>query len=545
MVKSRGYALVTVDTRGSGASFGKRPFDLAPAEVADHQEVLEWVIAQPWCNGKVGTGGISYDGMSAFRLASGDKSGAVRAAALMFSPVDPYSELLVPGGLLDIGFFGDYTTFTSAAERNIPVEGVAMPLAVKFAADVLTAGVAPVVPGDPSGDLAAAVAGHAHNWNMTTMLSGRDFIDEEFMVEESSNRGLSALDFIPTEDAFQGLAQNKVATHVYGGYYDSGSVRGSIEFAERMRSAGASIQLTIGPWTHGARQTCSPWNRGQTTTPCFDIFEDVANFWDKHLREPAQAIEGASDADVRVFTIGSEKWTFHKEWPAAGDAGRHIAFALSHNGNLRQVSQGAGAPSFKLVTSPSNRNEIFHYKVDTATTSGVVSRWNLVQSLLRQPVDYADRSIQDERCLTFTSPPLAESVTLAGAPLLSFFIDISDGSDAAVFAYLEIIDTDGNVVYLTEGQMRAAHSPALTFRKIDFTPLQPGQTRRVNIQLEPISAALEAGWQIRLAVAGADQDNFLLSNIDAATQWKIFAGRGADSSSDSAVEGSGLLLQVE
>ena len=69
-----------------------------------------------------GTGGISYDGMSAFRLASGDKSGAVRAAALMFSPVDPYSELLVPGGLLDIGFFGDYTTFTSAAERNIPVE---------------------------------------------------------------------------------------------------------------------------------------------------------------------------------------------------------------------------------------------------------------------------------------------------------------------------------------------------------------------------------------------------------------------------------------
>ena len=53
-----------------------------------------------------------------------------------------------------------------------------MPLAVKFAADVLTAGVAPVVPGDPSGDLAAAVAGHAHNWNMTTMLSGRDFIDE-------------------------------------------------------------------------------------------------------------------------------------------------------------------------------------------------------------------------------------------------------------------------------------------------------------------------------------------------------------------------------
>lgn len=53
-----------------------------------------------------------------------------------------------------------------------------MPVAVKFAANVLTAGVAPVVPGDPSGELAAAVAGHQDNWNMTAMLSGRDFIDE-------------------------------------------------------------------------------------------------------------------------------------------------------------------------------------------------------------------------------------------------------------------------------------------------------------------------------------------------------------------------------
>ena len=63
-------------------------------------KVLAWVLAQPWCNGRIGTGGISYDGMAAFRLASGDTTGSVKAAALMFSPVDPFSELLAPGGIL-------------------------------------------------------------------------------------------------------------------------------------------------------------------------------------------------------------------------------------------------------------------------------------------------------------------------------------------------------------------------------------------------------------------------------------------------------------
>ena len=61
------------------------------------QDVLAWVIAQPWCNGKIGTGGISYDGMSAFRLASVDPNNHVKAVALMFSPTDPFKELIAPG----------------------------------------------------------------------------------------------------------------------------------------------------------------------------------------------------------------------------------------------------------------------------------------------------------------------------------------------------------------------------------------------------------------------------------------------------------------
>ena len=75
----RGYAWVSVDVRSTGASFGTKMCDLLPRETADYQEVLKWVKRQPWCNGNVGTGGISYDGIAGTILASG---GGVKAVAI-------------------------------------------------------------------------------------------------------------------------------------------------------------------------------------------------------------------------------------------------------------------------------------------------------------------------------------------------------------------------------------------------------------------------------------------------------------------------------
>ncbi|MXW55889.1 MAG: CocE/NonD family hydrolase, partial [Gemmatimonadales bacterium] len=57
-----GYALVLVDGRGSGASFGIRRFELAEDEVTDYGEVADWIADQPWSNGRVGAYGVSYAG---------------------------------------------------------------------------------------------------------------------------------------------------------------------------------------------------------------------------------------------------------------------------------------------------------------------------------------------------------------------------------------------------------------------------------------------------------------------------------------------------
>src|SRR5207237_592153 len=46
MFVPRGYALVVVDVRGTGASFGRRDSFRSPAERADYREIADWIVAQ-------------------------------------------------------------------------------------------------------------------------------------------------------------------------------------------------------------------------------------------------------------------------------------------------------------------------------------------------------------------------------------------------------------------------------------------------------------------------------------------------------------------
>ena len=57
---SRGYVFATVDVRGRGNSEGE--FEPFRNEDKDGHDVVEWLAAQPWSNGKVGMYGASYGG---------------------------------------------------------------------------------------------------------------------------------------------------------------------------------------------------------------------------------------------------------------------------------------------------------------------------------------------------------------------------------------------------------------------------------------------------------------------------------------------------
>jgi uncharacterized protein len=66
----RGYVGARVDIRGFGASEG-RPTDreYSEQEQVDGEQVIHWLAAQPWSNGKVGMYGISWGGFNAIQMA--------------------------------------------------------------------------------------------------------------------------------------------------------------------------------------------------------------------------------------------------------------------------------------------------------------------------------------------------------------------------------------------------------------------------------------------------------------------------------------------
>ncbi len=58
--RSNGYVFVAVDVRGRGKSEGE--WVAFANDPRDTHDTIEWVATQPWCDGNVGTTGLSYMG---------------------------------------------------------------------------------------------------------------------------------------------------------------------------------------------------------------------------------------------------------------------------------------------------------------------------------------------------------------------------------------------------------------------------------------------------------------------------------------------------
>src|SRR6185503_4690770 len=69
-IPAHGYAMVFVDARGTGASFGVWRAPFSQDEVKDYNEVANWIVTQPWSNGNIGAMGNSSTGNTALWLAS-------------------------------------------------------------------------------------------------------------------------------------------------------------------------------------------------------------------------------------------------------------------------------------------------------------------------------------------------------------------------------------------------------------------------------------------------------------------------------------------
>ena len=485
----RGYALVTVDVRGTGASFGHRPVEFHEKEIRDYPNVLQWVLRQEWCNGKIGTGGISYDGMTGLLLAA-QAEGKVQAVAHLFSPGDIIDEISVPGGVACTGFARNYLSLVITFEQNAPFN-IWLPWKLWLFVTFVTSGSAAVT--GYENEHLEAIEEHKKNWDAMDAIQKLQFKDE--LVTTVDGHDYTGDDFNIRRVVAGKLVENNVAVYNFGGYFDAASGR-SVGVMHSLLRKGGKSKLTIGPWTHGGRQNSSPFS--SSARVCFDLQGDIARFFDFHLKNEKSGIE--TEDPVHYFTMGEEQWKATSQWPPTNIKYKALFFT-SHF----QLSETSG-----LIAA------VDEYDVDYSTTTGVVSRWNIVSHLFLQSVEYPNRAEQGTHTLSYTSNRLTNPMTVSGVATVRLNIESVNSRDLIIFAYLEDVDIDnGKVTYVTEGVVRASHRCVnesqselceRSYKREDWRPMDG--IERFDMQLEPVSYQFGIGHAIRVSLAGADTDNF-------------------------------------
>lgn len=111
------FPVVILDARGTGASQGIRLIDLDEPEIEDFDLVAQWTRTRFWSDGILAGGGVSYDGLTALKLAAKGKS-PLDIAVAMYSPLHPVTDLLQNNGMACRSFVDDYAGLTKAFEQR-------------------------------------------------------------------------------------------------------------------------------------------------------------------------------------------------------------------------------------------------------------------------------------------------------------------------------------------------------------------------------------------------------------------------------------------
>ncbi|ACA19014.1 peptidase S15 [Methylobacterium sp. 4-46] len=480
----RGYAVVIVDVRGTGASFGTRDSFRSPKEREDSREITDWVVAQPWSNGRVGATGVSYLGAAADFLASTGHP-AVKAIAPLFSVWDTYSDNYFPGGIALKELTRVYD------ELMVGLDHDRRDLLKNFVyyANPDFAGPQPVDE-DPDGILLAqAIREHLGNFRQTEFMPEFRFREEPLPYDP----GFSSASFSPyavSDRIRPDVAVLSVSGWMDGAGYMNGAVSRFLTLDRNPR------HLLLGPWDHGARIDVSPWRRSQEAR--FPYLGEVLRFFDHYLAERDTGL--AAEAPVHVYAMHAEAWREAASWPPVAET--------------TDLHLGAEA---RLLAEPGASGAAEH-RVDFAAGTGRGTRYERIAGI-NSTEYYADWAGRTDRMLSFTSAPLAADRELIGHALADLWLSSSE-PDAGLFVYLTEIEADGAERYVTEGLLRALHRaeapaperyrttwPFRTFRRAQAAPLVPGRVERIRIPLLPTAWRFAAGSRIRVSLAGADADH--------------------------------------
>ena len=482
----RGYVVVIIDVRGTGASFGTRDSLRSPKERDDSYAVADWIVSQTWSNGIIGATGVSYLGAAACFLAStGHK--AVKAIAPLFAVSDIYNEQLFPGGMLSRVWSQDYDELMIALDHNDPVLTAKFP----YFNDPRLDGPQPVDEDTDEALLQAAIAEHKNNFRLHDMMPEIAFRDEGPIYDPSLNTDACSPFFYQLEGTSKDVAIYSISGWYDGGGYANGAI------TRFLTMAGPKDRLLLGPWDHGARTNVSPWRTKVSSQ--FPLMAEVLRFFDEHLLGIATGIE--KESSVHYYSVHGNKWNESNAWPP-----------VANEKNFFTAEGG-------ISTAFAEEQVYVPYQVRFDTTTGNDTRWERLGAANIENY-YFDWPGRDKLLLNFTSEVLETDRELSGHIIVSLNV-ASSHTDAALFVYASEIEADGTARYITEGMLRGIHRakanppteyvttwPYRTFYRSAASLLTPGKAEVFEFALLPVSWSLKKGSKLRISVGGADIDHF-------------------------------------
>jgi len=503
----RGYALVVVDVRGTGASFGCRDAFRSPKERDDFAEIIAWIVHQAWSDGRVGATGISYPGAASLFIA-GTGHPAVKAIAPLFAINEIYADQLYPGGMLSKIWTGAYNDCIVALDHD-QKEDIRK---YAYFGEPNFRGPHPVDGDDDGHLLAAAMEEHKQSFNLHDAAPEFAFRGEGMLHDPSLT-----LEVCSSYHYYDKIRPD-VAIYSCSGYLD-GCGYSNAAVSRFLTLPRGNHHLLLGPWDHGARTNGSPWRDRQV--PRFELWGEIVRFFDQYLMQRDTGLR--DEKPIHYFTVHSEEWQAADTWPPIPKRARWY------------LAPDAIAPR------PAAQAQRVPYQVDFTTTTGQATRYERL-GLHDIPEYYPDWHGRDARLLNFTSAPFESEMELTGHAIARLKIAASE-RDAGLFVYVSEVDATGRGRYVTEGMLRALHRktapppknyacdwPYRTYTRADTALLDKGEPAVLEFALLPVSWTFAKASRLRVSIAGADAQHYPQVTHGRPPRLEVFCG-GDDGSS--------------
>ena len=380
-----GYAAVMQDCRGRFESEGKwRPY---VDEAQDGYDTQEWIGAQPWCDGTIGTFGVSYPGFTQI-LPAPYRSCYVKGLVPIANQEDNYGHLRYNGilqlqNVMNWVFLGDRTN--QIAPRDlIDWDSVHRRLPLLTALD--------------------------------------DIADRPFYREVIRHEPFDA--FWSSYSMKGKYDEVETAAYFITGWYDNLVHEGFKCFrgwktGARSEAARKQTRMMVGPWTHSLIGSAEPFGDidfGSSAT--VDMPDEHLRWYDQRLRCIETGID--DEPPVRIFVMGANVWRSENEWPLART--QFTRFYLHSDGKANSLLGDGG-----LSTEPPEQEISDTYDYDpedpVPTVGGQSMFIDCTGPRDRRPIERRDD------VLVYSSDPLEIDVEVTG-PIEVVLFAATDGRAA-------------------------------------------------------------------------------------------------------------------